>query len=406
MNALMTFRKGLVSGLKLSIILVSLPWLTSCLAIAERTANTPLEATFSSALERFQSKYDFPGITASYVLPDGSSHSAAAGWADAEIRESMTPESRMLAASIGKTFVAATMVSVSQERGIDLDAPVSIWLGENRWFLRLPNYQSLTVRQLLNHTSGLPNHVYLPAFAGAVSKRWAEPGNPFPPEALVGFVLDTEALSRPGQKWAYTDTGYILIGLVIEAITGRTYYQEVHDRFLEPLELTATSASNKRALQGLAAGYVAADNPFAFPAKTTDRDGVMKWNPALEWTGGGLVSTSRDLAHWGGALFGGQSMLKEVRNTMLQSVSIGDHMPGAHYGLGITISRSGPLAPVYGHGGWIPGYSSSLRYYARSGITMAFQINSDRISQQHLSDIELCLASLVISGGKETDCVP
>jgi len=401
----MTFRRGLVSGLKMS-LLVSLPWLTSCLAIAERTANRPLEAAFSSALERFQDEYDFPGITASYVLADGTAHSAAAGWADAEIREPMTPESRMLAASIGKTFVAATMVSVAQERHIDLDAPVSIWLGENRWFRRLPNYQSLTVRQLLNHTSGLPNHVYLPAFAEAVSKRWAEPGTPFPPEALVGFILDTEALSRPGEQWAYTDTGYILIGLVIETITGRTYYEEVHDRFLEPLGLTATTASNKRALQGLAAGYVADDNPFAFPGKTTDESGVMRWNPALEWTGGGLVSTSRDLAHWGAALFDGQGVLEEILNTMLQPVPIGEDMPGTYYGLGITISRSGPLAPVYGHGGWIPGYSSSLRHYARSRISIAFQINSDRISQQHLSDIELCLASLVISGGKDTDCVP
>ncbi|MDX1561043.1 MAG: serine hydrolase domain-containing protein [Marinobacter sp.] len=401
----MTFRRGLVSGLKMS-LLVSLPWLTSCLAIAERTANTPLEAAFSSALERFQSEYDFPGITASYVLPDGTSHSAAAGWADAEGREPMTTESRMLAASIGKTFVAATMVSVAQERNIDLDARVSTWLGQNSWFRRLPNYQSLTVRQLLNHTSGLPNHVYLPAFAEAVSHRWAEPGNPFTPETLVGFVLDAEALFPAGEQWAYTDTGYILIGLVIEAITSRVYYEEVHDRFLEPLGLTATSASNKRTLQDLAAGYVAEDNPFAFPAKTTDDNGVMKWNPALEWTGGGLISTSRDLAQWGAALFGGQGVSEEILNTMLQPVPIGEDMPGTYYGLGVTISRSGPLAPVYGHGGWIPGYSSSLRHYASNGISIAFQINSDRISHQRLSDIELCLASLVVSGGEDTDCVP
>ncbi|WP_372988505.1 serine hydrolase domain-containing protein [Marinobacter sp.] len=405
MNAFMTFRRGLVSGLKMS-LLVSLPWLTSCLAIAEPSANTPLDAAFSSALERFQSEYDFPGITASYVLPDGSSHSAAAGWADAEGREPMTPASRMLAASIGKTFVAATMVAVAQERNIDLDAPVSTWLGRNGWFQRVPNHQSLTVRQLLNHTSGLPNHVYLSAFAEAVSQRWAEPGNPFPPEALVRFVLDSKAQFPGGEQWAYTDTGYILIGLVIEAITGRAYYEEVHDRFLEPLGLTATTASNKRALQGLAAGYVADDNPFAFPGKTTDESGVMKWNPALEWTGGGLVSTSHDLAQWGAALFGGDTASGAILNAMLQSVPIGDDRPGAYYGLGISISRSGPLAPVYGHGGWIPGYSSSLRHYARSGITIAFQINSDRISHQRLSDIELCLASLVISGGKDTDCVP
>ncbi|WP_216360413.1 serine hydrolase domain-containing protein [Marinobacter sp. es.048] len=383
-----------------------MPWLISCSAGYQKATNTSLATTFSNAVERFQRSYAFPGITASYVLPDGTSHSAAAGWADVENGQPMTSESRMLAASIGKTFVAATMVSLAQERAIDLDAPLSTWLGQNNWFQRLPNHRSLTIRQLLSHTSGLPNHVYLPAFVETVSERWPEPGNPFTPETLVRFVLDAEALFPPGEQWAYTDTGYILIGLVIEAITGRTYYEEVNDRFLEPLGLNATSASNKRRLSGLAAGYAAADNPFDFPVKTTDENGVMFWNPALEWTGGGLISTSRDLAKWGAAIFGGQGVSEEILNTMLQSVPIGDDMPGTYYGLGISIFRSGPLSPVFGHGGWIPGYSSSLRHYAESGITIAFQVNSDRISHQSLSEIELCLARVVISSGEKTDCVP
>jgi len=298
----MSFRESVVTCLRIS-LLVSLAGLASCLASPQQAADAQLVATFSSALDRFQSEYGLPGITASYVLPDGTSHSAAAGWADVELRKPMTLESRMLAASIGKTFVAATMVSVARERAVDLDTPVSTWLGQNSWFQRLPNYQSLSIRQLLNHTSGLPNHVYMAEFIEAVSQRWAEPGNPFPHEALVGFVLDTEALFRPGEQWAYTDSGYILIGLVIEAITGRAYYEEVHDRFLEPLDLTSTTASNKRRLPGLAAGYVAADNPFGFPAKTTDKNGNMVWSPALEWTGGVLISTSSDLAQWGAALF-------------------------------------------------------------------------------------------------------
>ncbi|WP_417566514.1 serine hydrolase domain-containing protein [Marinobacter sp.] len=401
----MHYRGGVFFGLGIT-LLATLPWLTACSAGYQTATNTSLEATFSNAAERLHGDYALPGITASYVLPDGTGHSAAVGWADVENRQAMTAESRMLAASIGKTFVAATMVSLARERAIDLDAPLSTWLDQNTWFQRLPNHRNLTIRQLLNHTSGLANHVNLPAFIEMVSQRWPEPGNPFTPEVLVSFVMNSEALFPGGEQWAYTDTGYILIGLVIEAITGRTYYEEANDRFLEPLGLTATSASNKRRLPGLAAGYVAADNPFGFPAKTTDENGVMVWNPALEWTGGGLISTSRDLAQWGSALFGGQAVSEEILSTMLQPVPVGNDMPGTYYGLGITISLSGPLSPVYGHGGWIPGYSSSLRHYAGSGITIAFQVNSDRISHQSLSEIELCLARVVISGGKETDCVP
>lgn len=401
----MHYRSRVVYGLGVT-LLATLPWVTACSAGYQKATNTSLATTFSNAVERFQRSLAFPGITASYVLPNGTSHSAAAGWADEENRQVMTPESRMLAASIGKTFVAATMVSLARERAIDLDAPLSTWLVQNNWFQRFPNHRSLTIRQLLNHTSGIPNHVYLPDFAETVSQRWPEPGTPFTPETLVGFVLDAEALFPGGEQWAYTDTGYILIGLAIEAITGRTYYEEVNDRFLEPLGLTATSASNKRWLPGLAAGYVAADNPFNFPAKTTDKNGVMVWNPALEWTGGGLISTSRDLAQWGAALFGGQGVSEEILSTMLQAVPVGNDMPGTYYGLGVTISRLGQHSPIYGHGGWIPGYSSSLRHYAESGITIAFQINSDRISHQSLSEIELCLARVVISSGEKTDCVP
>lgn len=394
-----------LAGLSVTLLL-TLPLLMSC-SVSHRPAPNPsLEAAFTDALERFQTQNGFPGITASYVLPIGKQYSAAAGWADMERGEAMTIESRMLAASIGKTFVAATMISLAREQAIDLDTLASNWLDRNSWFGRLPNHQSMTLRQLLNHTSGLPNHVYAPAFTSAVSGQWPASGNPFTPDVLVSFVLDKEPLFSPGQGWVYTDTGYILIGLVIEAITGRTYYHEVNDRFLGPLGLTSTTPSNQRTLSNLAAGYVASDNPFDFPPKTTDQNGVMVWHPGLEWTGGGLISTSRDLAHWGDALFGGQALPDEDLNTMLESVPIGEDSPGTHYGLGIAIQQSGPLSPVYGHGGWIPGYSSSLRYYPKNETTIAFQVNSDRVSHQHLTEMELCLARLVFSGGQDTHCVP
>lgn len=392
-------------GFNITLILF-LPWLISCSVTHGPSPNPSLQAAFADALERFRAQDEFAGITASYVSPIGAKFSAAAGWADVERKEAMTVESRMLAASIGKTFVAATLVSLAREKAIDLDAPVADWLGQNSWFERLPNHRSMTLRHLLRHTSGLPDHVYLPAFIETVSRQWSAPGNPFTPDVLVSFVLDAEPLFPPGESWAYSDTGYVLIGLVIEAITDRACYDEIADRFLEPLGLKATTPSSLRTLPGLATGYVAADNPFGLPPKTTDQNGVMVWHPGMEWTGGGLISTSRDLAHWGDALFRGHALPDEDLNTMLESVPIGADTPGMHYGLGIAIRQSGPLSPVYGHGGWIPGYSSSLRHYAGSGITVAFQVNSDSLSHQDLSKIELCLARIVMSEGRDTACVP
>lgn len=382
------------------------PWLSSCAGTPNPSTNDSLPETFATALKRFQAQYKLPGITATYVLPDGAGYSAAAGWADVESGAPMSVSSRMLAASIGKTFVAATTVSLARERNIDLDAPVSNWLGHNAWFERLPNHQSITLRHLLTQTSGLPNHVYMPAFVDAVARQWSNPGNPFTPDVLISFILDTEPLFSPGVGWSYSDTGYILAGLVIESVTKRSYYEELEERFLAPLKLDQTTPSDQRLLANLATGYVAADNPFGFPPKTIDHNGFMAWHPGLEWTGGGLISTSRDLAHWGDALFRGRAMPAPYLDTMLDSVAIGADAPGVNYGLGIAINRSSELSPVYGHGGWIPGYSSSLRHYSQSEITIAFQVNTDRVPQSKLSDVELCLARIVISAGKDIACVP
>jgi D-alanyl-D-alanine carboxypeptidase len=85
----------------------------------------------------------------------------------------------MLAASIGKSFVAATCVSLAREGVLDLDRPVAYWLGEYTWFDRLPNHDIITLRQLLNHTSGLPDHVYTEKFARDFADKWESPQNPF-----------------------------------------------------------------------------------------------------------------------------------------------------------------------------------------------------------------------------------
>lgn len=356
---------------------------------------------FQSALDAFQKKYGLPGATAAYVLQDGTFGVAAAGVADVEAGTTMSNESRMLAASIGKTFVGATAVELAHEGVLDLDAPVSRWLGDRPWFVRLPNHGAITLRHLLNHTSGLPDHVHLEYFAAEVSQRWRETDNPFPPEALVEFILDMPPLFEAGKEWAYTDTGYILVGLVIEAATGNPCYDEIRDRFLTPLGLTLTTPSDRRFLPGLASGYMAADNPFGFPLKTTSPDGSMYWNPAFEWAGGGLVNNSLDLARWGAALFGGTAIPGDYQEELLRAVPVSRDTVDIRYGAGVAIYLTGPLGPACGHGGWIPGYISSLRHYPDHGITIAFQINTDigivDRSVPVIQEMEIGLAKAVLA---------
>lgn len=197
------------------------------------------------------------------------------------------------------------------------------------------------------------------------------------PEALLGLVAGLPPLFDAGSAWAYSDTGYILLGLVIEQVTGQPYHAVVSALFLEPLALKNTVASDRRDIPGLAIGYVARNNPFGLPQRTADADGVLLWNPALEWTGGGLASTAHDLAHWGHLFFSGKAMAEPYLDRLLDGVPIAADTTNILYGTGVAIYAGTPYGPVYGHGGWIPGYVSSLRHYADHGLTVVFQINTD-----------------------------
>ena len=404
LNSIPGFHTGTLI-LIIFLFLLILTWSISPLEIFQMrpsaAATSDLSEDFQSALHALRKEYGFPGATAAYVLKDGTTGVAATGVADVEAGTPMTVQARMLSASIGKTFVGATVVALAREAALDLDIPVSRWLGDRQWFTRLPNHDAITLRHLLTHSSGLPDHVHLDSFSVEVSRRWREKDNPFPPEALIGFILDMPPLFEVGKGWAYTDTGYILIGLVIEAATGRGCYDEIKERFLTPLDLALTTPADRRSLPGLAAGYMATDNAFGFPQKTITADGILAWHPGLEWTGGGFVSNSRDLARWGAALFGGNAMSGSYLDDLLDSIPISPDTSDIQYGAGVAVYRTGPFGPVYGHGGWIPGYSSSLRHYPEHGITIAFQLNTDigivNESMQLIKNMEIRLAKVVIT---------
>jgi D-alanyl-D-alanine carboxypeptidase len=333
-------------------------------------------ADLAATLEDFRGRYGFPGATAAIALPDGTVVTAATGLADVEFARRMTPGTPMLAASIGKSFVAATVLALESEGRLRQADLLADHLGDRPWFEGLPNAETITIGHLLRHTAGLPDHVHLPGFQAAWARIAIDEGA-FSPEDLVGFVIGQEPLFEPGTAWAYSDTGYVLLGLVIEAVTGSRYHDVVRERFLDPLELTATFPSDRRNLPCLAVGYTVPDNPFGLPVRTADALGRLLWDPAVEWTGGGWASTSHDLALWGHHLFGGEALANPYLDRMFDGAPVAPDTPGILYGAGVAIYVDTPRGPVYGHGGWIPGFVSSLRHYADHGITVAFQINTD-----------------------------
>lgn len=346
-----------------------------------------LNQRLQSELDQLHHQYEFPGATVSYVLPNGESGTVAMGFADIAKRIPMATESRMLAASVGKTFVAATVLSLTKEGVLTLDDPLSHWLGDRSWYSRLPNAESITLRHLLTHSAGLSDHVTTTDLVEIFSQNALQTDKDHFPEALVALTLDQPPLFEAGKGWHYTDTGYILLGLVIEKATGERLFDEVERRFLKPLNLTQTAPSDQKALPNLVQGYVSENNLYHLPPNTLDSEGVMVWNPAVEWAGGGLISTSSDLARWAKLLFEGKAMPYDYLDDLLQPISIDDQESKLRFGLGVALEDKGNFGMRVGHGGVIPGYTSSMRYYPKYKVAIAFQINTDKGVSDHSSSL-------------------
>jgi D-alanyl-D-alanine carboxypeptidase len=345
---------------------------------ADKIRLAQLERRFQAGLDAICAKYKLPGMTAAYALPDGSVVAFASGLADKESGAKMTVDTRMPAGSVGKTFVAATVIGLAQDGKLSLDDRIERWFGKEPWFDDLPNGREITVRNLLMHRAGISDHIYDPQWIGEAQQMVrsldTDPDYYFKPAELVKFILKRKPLFPAGQGFKYTDTGYILLGMIIERAGGATYYDQARLRFLEPLKLTLTEPADHRNIPNLAAGYLSPKNPFGLPEKITV-DGKLRYNPATEWTGGGLVSNPQDLVRWAKALYEGRALPKPYLAELL-TTDPKDKDKSSKYGLGVYVTKSA-LGDSYGHGGWSVGYLSHVDYYPAQRVAVAVQTNTD-----------------------------
>ena len=331
-------------------------------------------------LEKAIRKGGARGVSAAVRLPDGSVVTATFGYADVESGLLITPDTLFLGGSTGKTFVAATVMSLVEEGVLELDKKISTWLGDEPWFERLPNHDDITLRMLLNHSSGMPDHIYQSAFQMSLAKQhFKDSGFYFQPTELVNFVLDLPALGPAGKSYSYADTGYILIGLIVEKATGNLYYDELKSRVLDPLQLTAVVPSDSLQIEGLATGYVSGGflNFLAGIAGKNTEDGKLNLNPAMEWTGGGLATTPASLVRFYSDLFNGQLLSESSVQEMINSTVVNPAQPGQQYGLGVFVLENEEFGKYLHHSGWYPGYITNVIYYSDPGIAVAIQYNQD-----------------------------
>ena len=282
-----------------------------------------------------------PGAVAVASGP-GFHWEGAAGLANVDTEEPLTVEHRFRVASVTKVFIAAAVLQLVAEGALALDVEAR------------PIIRGVTVRQLLNHTSGLPNFDDdLVAFFEPYRKNPAHRSE-LGPRELLALALERPSLFSPGEGWAYTGTNYQALGLLVEETTRSTLRDELRRRFFDPLELGATDLPAETwPVPGLARQYVPAENPM-FPGPGPGPVDMTELDLPFNWAGGGIVSTGRNLTRFLEALLGGELLPDDLRAEMLRTVPSGwDESDG--YGLGICEvtslmgKASSPCGAAWGH---------------------------------------------------------
>jgi D-alanyl-D-alanine carboxypeptidase len=259
-----------------------------------------------------------------------------------------------------------------QEHRLDIDAPIWKFLSDEPWFSRLPNAREITIRHLMTHTSGIVRYEFQEPFLAELT---ANPMRTWTPADRLAYVLDLTPPFAAGQGWEYSDTNYIVLGVIIERVTGKPYYSELRRRILVPLGLTNTVPADAPLVPGLAQGYAGAANAFGGHDAMVDSTGHMTINPQMEWTGGGIASTADDLARWAKLTYEGRAFDRSLVPRMIAAAVPAKLGPDTKYGLGVIV-RQTPLGEAWGHSGFFPGYQAEVLYFPASRVAVAFQVNS------------------------------
>lgn len=359
-------------NLSLGLALACLPTLAYAqTARPQHSANvTSLKAQLQQKLDEWRETAKFPGATVGVVLADGTTFGLATGVSDRAANKPMTTADRLLQGSVGKTYVAAVAMQLINEGKLSLADKLEKYFGKEPWFARLPNARDITIRNLMNHTSGLVRYELNERFLADLTKN---PAKVWQPEEEIAYLFDSKAPFEAGKGWDYSDTNYIVLGMIIERVTKSTYYEQVKKRVLKPLKLNDTVPSDSRRIPGLVQGYAGAQNPFG-GSDAMLVNGEFVINPQFEWTGGGMASTSVDLARWAKLLYEGKAFAPSLLPEMLNGVParLG---PEAKYGLGVII-RPTKLGLSYGHSGFFPGYLTEMVYFPARKFALAIQVNT------------------------------
>lgn len=299
-------------------------------------------------LDALVDEHGYPGALASASGRDGRIRHYTAGVGDLETGARVPVDGQVRLGSNSKTFTAVVVLQLVGEGTVALDEPVETYLpglvrGEGI------DGHAITVRQLLQHQSGIPDYVGVLMAPGAPVFR----DTYLQPRTLLDLGLSKPAEFAPGERWSYSNTNYVIAGLVIEKVTGRPLHEEITRRVIDRIGLRHTYAPivGERDIRERHPQGYHADVPGGELLDVTSLD------PGWAWAAGELVGTPSDLLRFYRALLAGRLLEPAELEQMRTTVADGP-FPGAQYGLGIMRTELSCGGYAWGHGGDIDGFST------------------------------------------------
>lgn len=297
---------------------------------------------------------DGPGVSVLVARGDLLLFKGTRGLASVELGVPLQPEHLLRIGSVTKQFAAATLLKQIDQGQARLDDPLSKYLPD------YPNGSRITLLQLLNHTSGVKSYTGISGYMGNPVRRDLSTAE------LIREFKDQPADFAPGEKWAYNNSGYVLLGAVVEAIAGKSWHQSLDELLLRPTGISGVHyEAGDQLFKGMARGYTRNVKGQVAPA------GLLSMTQPH--AAGALIASTEGLWRWNQALHGGK--LLSAASYARMTTPEGPAQP-ANYGFGIA---TGTLRgqPMLSHGGGIHGFISTLNYLPQSQTTVVILRNSD-----------------------------
>ncbi|HDR7472210.1 serine hydrolase domain-containing protein [Bacillus toyonensis] len=301
----------------------------------------------------------YPGILAN-ISKGGKTWSYAAGIADVRTKKPMKADFRFRIGSVTKTFIATVLLQLSGENRLNLDDSIEKWLPG---VIQGNGYDGnqITIRQILNHTSGIADYMNSKDFDIMDTKK------SYTAEEFVKMGISLPPEFAPGKGWSYSNTGYVLLGILIEKVTGNSYAEEIENRIIEPLDLSNTFLpGNSSVIPGTkhARGYIQLDG-------ASELKDVTYINPGS--SDGDMISTADDLNKFFSYLLSGKLLKEQQLKEMLTTVPT--DREGTGYGLGIVEFKLPNGVSVWGHRGSVLGFSTFVGGTLGGKHTLAVNLN-------------------------------